>query len=60
MSEETGTPFKIGDHVKLRSDGPVMTVEEVVSGHKLLICVWWQKDGYQRAKFDPAVLVAVT
>ena len=59
MSEETGTPFKIGDHVQLSSGGPVMTVEEVVSD-ELLICVWWQKDGYQKAKLDPAVLVAVT
>ena len=42
MSEETGTPFKIGDQVQLSSSGPVMTVEEVVCD-ELLICVWWQK-----------------
>ena len=59
MSEETGTPFKIGDHVQLSSGGPVMTVAEVVSD-ELFICVWWQEDRYQRTKLDPAVLVAVT
>ena len=59
MSEETGTPFKIGDNVKLSSGGPVMTVEGVASNDKLR-CVWWQKDAYQRAVLDPALLVAVT
>ena len=59
MSEETGTPLKIGDCVKLSSGGPVMTVEAVASNDNLR-CVWWHKDAYQKAMFDPAVLVAVT
>ena len=59
MSEETGTPFKVGDQVQLRSGGPMMTVEEANSNEAVL-CVWWQKDMYQKARLDPAVLVAVT
>jgi uncharacterized protein YodC (DUF2158 family) len=50
--------FKEGDLVRLKSGGPVMTVEELYDED--LSCVWFEKVGnkqvMQRGSFRPSVL----
>ena len=56
--------FKAGDLVKLKSGGPVMTVEhageKAMTEEDLVWCVWFEKAGskqnLQRDTFAPAVL----
>jgi len=54
--------FEIGDLVKLKSGGPLMTVEEVgpIQGAEVVSCVWFEKVGNrqlrQQADFKPATL----
>ena len=58
--------FKVGDLVKLKSGGPLMTVENVgeraMVGGEAVFCVWFEKVGSkqvaQREHFSPAVLEA--
>ncbi len=46
--------FKIGDLVKLKSDGPKMTVEGV--GDDSIMCVWFDNKKLLRAAFAEATL----
>jgi uncharacterized protein YodC (DUF2158 family) len=56
--------FKIGDLVRLKSGGPLMTVEEVgeraMIGGEAVWCVWFETVGKnqvaKRETFPPAVL----
>ena len=58
--------FNIGDEVKLRSGGPVMTVSLLVpdpppwpwprNGHGSVECRWLVQDVLKTAVFDPASL----
>ena len=56
--------FKAGDLVKLKSGGPVMTVQSVGDqyGEPMVWCVWFEKIGPKQTKqvdtFAPAVLEA--
>jgi uncharacterized protein YodC (DUF2158 family) len=58
--------FKPGDLVKLKSGGPVMTVEAVGDhyGTPTVWCVWFEKVGPKQTKqtetFAPVVLEAAT
>ncbi|MGT2453881.1 YodC family protein [Cupriavidus basilensis] len=54
--------FSAGDQVRLKSGGPVMTVEQVGErlGEPMVFCVWFEKAGSrqqsQRDAFPPVVL----
>jgi uncharacterized protein YodC (DUF2158 family) len=58
------TEFKPGDLVRVRSGGPVMTVEQAgksaMHGQDTVWCVWFEKVGNkqvaQKETFAPAVL----
>jgi uncharacterized protein YodC (DUF2158 family) len=47
--------FKIGDLVKLKSGGPVMTVDTLSHDGKVY-CVWYQHDGYLGREFQAETL----
>lgn len=50
--------MKVGDVVKLKSDGPPMTVEEI--GDDLVTCKWFDKAGtLQRDEFVPETIEVV-
>jgi uncharacterized protein YodC (DUF2158 family) len=50
--------FKIGDTVKLKSGGPLMTVEQSGDylGEPRVWCVWFAKDEKKDATFPPEAL----
>jgi uncharacterized protein YodC (DUF2158 family) len=50
--------FKPGDTVRLRSGGPIMTVERLgtVGGETAVWCVWFEKTKQERGYFAPAAL----
>lgn len=56
--------FKVGDLVRLKSGGPLMTVEQVgkkaVTDEEAVWCTWFEKVGnkqvVQRETFAPAIL----
>jgi uncharacterized protein YodC (DUF2158 family) len=54
--------FKVGDTVRLKSGGPLMTVEKVGSmyagGDVRVYCVWFEKNAQQRGNFPPEALEA--
>jgi uncharacterized protein YodC (DUF2158 family) len=52
----TGSQFKVGDVVRLKSGGPAMTVSfKNVDGD--WVCVWFDKDGKKQASsFTPECL----
>ena len=56
QSEETdeGKTFTVGDLVKLKSDGPIMTVEKVRGDS--ITCVWFDGKKAQDRKFAAATL----
>ena len=54
MSEAS---FKVGDSVKHKSGGPVMTVSGVEA--TLVQCEWWAGTGFQTKAFVPDTLVKV-
>jgi uncharacterized protein YodC (DUF2158 family) len=60
--EEVKMAFKPGDTVRLRSGGPIMTVERlgVAGGEDTVWCVWFEKTKQERGYFAPAVLEADT
>ncbi|MCJ8211705.1 DUF2158 domain-containing protein [Mucilaginibacter sp. RS28] len=44
--------FNIGDQVRLKSGGPVMTVDSIDDNTSRLVCVWFDsKKVFQHAKF---------
>lgn len=51
--EET-KPFSVGDRVRLKSDGPIMTVEKVRGD--TVTCVWFDGKKAQDRKFPAATL----
>jgi uncharacterized protein YodC (DUF2158 family) len=51
--------FAVGDTVKLKSGGPIMTVEDVDSGDGAnvdIICVWFEKNQRQDGRFKAGTL----
>jgi len=54
MSDE----LKVGDVVRLKSGGPVMTVTTVGDdyGTPMIWCMWFDQKGSQTGKFPPAAL----
>jgi uncharacterized protein YodC (DUF2158 family) len=46
--------FKVGDKVKLKSGGPVMTVESISNGN--VTCVWFAGSDAKYQAFPPATL----
>jgi uncharacterized protein YodC (DUF2158 family) len=52
--------FKVGDLVRLKSGGPLMTVSNVgTAGGQLAVwCVWFEKDDQKSATFPPDALEA--
>ena len=52
--------FKAGDTVKLKSGGPLMTVEGIGTMHntRLVRCTWFIDDVLKRGEFQPESLVA--
>jgi uncharacterized protein YodC (DUF2158 family) len=55
MSEQ----FRIGDTVRLRSGGPVMSImamKQSYAGATIIKCVWWDQRKYQGAIFRAELL----
>jgi uncharacterized protein YodC (DUF2158 family) len=54
--------FNPGDTVRVRSGGPIMTVERlgVVGGEDAVWCVWFEKTKQERGYFAPVALEACT
>ncbi len=51
------SPFKIGDTVRLKSGGALMTVEGFNDdAEEFVVCVWFEKNKAQREVFKKAVL----
>lgn len=51
MNQQDG--FAVGDLVKLKSGGPLMTVEE---GGESIGCTWFEGDKLQKGSFKPNCL----
>lgn len=53
--------FKKGEIVRLKSGGPDMTVDNLVTltGHPRVRCTWFAGAKHQSAMFDPSTLVPV-
>lgn len=53
--------IKPGDEVRLKSGGPVMTVEytdTTLTGENFAVCIWFDKqEELKRERLDPVVLV---
>ena len=50
--------MNVGDIVRLKSGGPVMTVESVDEGKAQAHCVWMKKETPMRHRFSIAALEA--
>lgn len=48
--------FNLGDTVRLRSGGPVMTINEKAQGGGGLVCVWFAGDDVRHHAFKPEAL----
>lgn len=54
--------FKINDNVCI-SSGPLsivnqpMTIKDIDTNNNLIICVWFDKNGYNEKSFPPEVLI---
>jgi uncharacterized protein YodC (DUF2158 family) len=48
--------FKLGDTVRLRSGGPVMTINEKAQGGAGPVCVWFADDDVKHHAFKPEAL----
>ncbi len=53
-------PLKVGDTVKLKSGGPLMTVEEFNSAKVRWICVWFDNAEQKRGEYLEATLEPAT
>ncbi|UKK92054.1 DUF2158 domain-containing protein [Brucella pseudogrignonensis] len=47
--------FKVGDTVRLKSGGPLMTVERI-NENKSVTCIWFQDNKQNRSIFQPDTL----
>ena len=56
---ETQREFKVGDTVRLRSGGPVMTVTYVIPGNLMVDCEWYDAGEFIKKTFRDAVLKKV-
>lgn len=55
----TADEAKVGQVVKLKSGGPLMTVY-MVNDRKEVVCHWFQADEkFQVGRFEPAMLIVV-
>lgn len=54
-----GTQFKKGDIVRLKSGGPDMTIDDIVTltGKSRVRCVWFAGRKHESALFEPSSLV---
>jgi uncharacterized protein YodC (DUF2158 family) len=50
--------FNLGDTVRLRSGGPVMTINEKAQGGAGLVCVWFDGNDVKHHSFRPEALEA--
>jgi uncharacterized protein YodC (DUF2158 family) len=53
--------FKVGDTVRLKSGGPLMTIESIApypGGGLRAFCVWFEKNEQKRGNFPPEALEA--
>jgi uncharacterized protein YodC (DUF2158 family) len=53
--------FQIGDTVKLKSGGPLMTVENIAAGdgpEVMVTCIWFEKTENRERQFKAATLEA--
>ena len=50
--------MNVGDIVRLKSGGPVMTVESVNQGKEQARCVWMKDETLMRGRFSIAALEA--
>ncbi len=50
-NSESSQKLKIGDVVQLKSDGPLMTIEEYKNGN--FICQWFWEGEVNRGYFPP-------
>lgn len=58
MSANVSAEIKVGDVVKLKSDGPKMTVDSFAFGSDDLVrCCWFVGSSLQDAPFDKGSLV---
>jgi uncharacterized protein YodC (DUF2158 family) len=51
-----GTKYKVGDLVQLKSDGPVMTVQDLDPGGQHLWAQWFAGKKLERGRFPEASL----
>lgn len=54
--ESSKNELVVGDVVKLRSGGPLMTVASTVRDNGYLLCAWFDNEGVHEWPFDPAAL----
>lgn len=49
-----GTKYKVGDLVQLKSDGPVMTVQDIDANGQYLWAQWFAGKKLERGRFPAA------
>ena len=56
MSER---PFKVGDVVKLKSNGPEMTVQRVLPGNLSVDCIYFDGKEFIKKSFKDSLLIKI-
>jgi uncharacterized protein YodC (DUF2158 family) len=63
MSRSNTMAFQIGDTVRLKSGGPLMTVDNIDAGEGpevVITCIWFEAAENKERKFKTSTLVAGT